>query len=409
MLKQSIVSIGLVLLLSSLVQANKIPGYKSPKKVVKPEVYKSVWEKIYGEADGDIAKGIVALENGHSAIVGTCKSFGAQRTDICVTRMNEKGEMLWRILLGGEKRDEAQAISRAADGTLLVLGTTKSLSKNYDKDIYVANLSLEGKLLWEKAIGGERDENAGGIAGTDDGGVLIVGDTESYGKRYKDIYIARLDKQGNVRSSYTIGGEKVEKANALTRMKDGNFAMVGMREVDNGNYQDFFVVKLDQNGKKLWAKTFGGTYNDVLYGVTPTIDGGIVAVGKTRSYNSEQTDLTVMKFSSDGKVLWHKIYGFKYYEYGNAVTSTRDGGFMLVGGTNTLGKGGHSAYVLALDKEGKLIWSRVYGERNQDMANGIARMSDGSLVVVGESDSFSRAKNFYMIKIEKNKKNTNIK
>jgi len=413
MLKKILMSIGLLLLLSSYAQAIKIPGYKPPKKVVKPEVYKSAWEKIYGEADGDVAKGIVALKNGHAAIIGTCKSFGAQRTDICVVRMNEKGEMLWRILLGGEKRDEAQAIARAADGSLLVLGTTKSLSKNYDKDIYVAKLSLQGRLLWETAIGGERDENAGGIAGTDDGGVLLVGDTESYGKRYKDIYIARLDKGGNLLSSHTIGGEKVEKANALTRMKDGNFAMVGMRELDNGNYQDFFVLKMDQNGKKIWAKTFGGAYHDVLYGVTPTIDGGIVAVGKTRSYGSEQTDLTVMKFSSEGKVLWHKIYGFKYYEYGYAVTSTKDGGFMLVGGTNTLGKGGHSAYILALDKTGKLIWSRVYGERNQDVANGIARMSDGSLVVVGESDSYSRAKNFYMIKIVKNKiqskKNANIK
>ncbi len=75
---------------------------------------------------------------------------------------------------------------------------------------------------------------------------------------------------------------------------------------------------------------------------------------------------------------------------------------MIVGGTNTLGIGGHSVYLLALDKEGKLTWSHVYGDRNKDTGHGIARLSDGMLVVVGESDSFDRARNFYMIKIRRN-------
>ena len=403
MFKRSIVSIGVGLLLFSVYgQASKIPVDPSERKAAKPPAYKSTWVKLYGEDDDDIANAIVSLEDGQSAIAGTCQSFGAKRTDICVMKMNDKGEMLWRLMLGGEKEDEAKAITRAADGGLFILGTSKSFAKNYDKDIYVAKVTLDGKLVWEKSIGGERDEHAGGIAGTNDGGALVVGDTGSYGKRYKDIYIAKLNKDGKVLSSHTIGGEKGEEANGLARLKDGNFALVGMREMDDGNYKDFFVMKLDQNGKNLWAKTFGGIYNDSLHGVTGTADGGFVAVGKTRSYGSEQTDLTVMKFTSEGKLLWHKIYGFKYYEYANAVTTTEDGGFMIVGGTNTLGIGGHSVYLLALDKEGKLIWSHVYGDRNKDTGHGIARLSDGKLIIVGESDSFERARNFYMIKVRRN-------
>lgn len=411
MFKRNIINIVIgVLVCTMYAEAIKIPGFKSKKETkkkqeVKPEVYKSTWEKFYGESDDDIANGIVALENGHSALVGTCKSFGAKRTDICVTRMDEKGEMLWRLMLGGEKEDTGRAITRAADGSLFVLGTTKSLSKNYDKDMYAAKVSLDGKLVWEKSIGGDRDEHAGSIAGTDDGGVLVVGDTASIEKRHKDIHIVKLDKDGQSLVSHTIGGEKGEEAHGLARMKDGHFALVGSREMSNGNYADFFLLKLDQNGKYVWAKNFGGKYNDSLHGVTGTSDGGFVAVGKTRSYKSEQTDLTVMKFNADGKILWHKIYGFKYYEYGNAVTTTKDGGFMIVGGTNTLGKGGHSIYVLALDKEGELIWSHVYGGRNHDAGHGIARMSDGSLIVAGESNSFERSKNFYMLKIEKQLKN----
>jgi outer membrane protein assembly factor BamB len=399
MLKQKWALVGLILLLTVGVEANKIPQEKKTQ-VKKKEVYKKIWEKSYGgQKDDDIAYGIVALENGESAIVGTCKSFGAERTDICVSRMSADGQMKWSILLGGKKEDEGKAITRSADGNLFILGMTKSLAKDYDRDIYVAKVTLEGKLLWQKAIGGERDENPGGIAGTDDGGVMIVGDTESFGKRYRDIYIAKLSKEGKTVFARTIGGKKTDEAHGLTRMKDGNFALVGMRESSGKGYEEFFAMKIDQNGKSLWTKTFGDYDDDSLESVTATIDGGIVAVGKTRSYGSEQTDLTVMKLSSEGKVLWHKIYGFKYYEYGNAVTMTSDGGFMLAGGTSTLGKGSHSVYMLALDKNGGLIWSHVYGGEDRDIAHAMTRMSDGSVITIGQSESFSRYKSFYMIKV----------
>jgi len=398
MFQKSVIGFGLFLLLSSATYALKIPADKTQKV---DEVYTKVWEKIYGGLEDDVAQGIVALENGESAIVGTCKSFDAQESDICVSRMGADGQMLWTILLGGEKEDEGRAISRAADGNLFVLGRTKSFSQNYDRDIYVAKISLEGKLLWQKAMGGSRDENPGGIVGTDDGGVIFAGDTESFGKRYRDIYYGKLTQEGKIVFARTIGGKKTDEAHGLTRLKDGTIALVGMRDVNRVNYEDFFIMKMNQQGKILWTKTFGDYDDDSLEGVSATMDGGLVAVGKTRSYGSEQTDLTVMKLNANGKVIWHKIYGFKYYEYGNAVTMTQDGGFMLAGGTSTLGKGSHSVYMLALDKNGALLWSHVYGERNRDIAYGIARMSDGSVVTVGESDSFSRAKDFYMIKVKK--------
>jgi hypothetical protein len=374
------------------------------EKGLNRNAYIAQWQTIYGGDEDDIAYGIVALEDGDSAIVGTCKSYGAKRTDICVTRMTAKGEMKWRLWIGGKKKDEGKAISRAADGSILVLGSSKSFSKNYDYDLLVAKVSLAGKLVWKKDIGGKRDEFAGGIAGTDDGGALIVGDSKSYSEGGdKDIYIAKLDKEGKLLSAHTVGGEKDDSATALTRTRDGNFVAVGSREIEYTGNTDFFVMKLDQNGKKIWAETYGGEHADTLDGVTATIDNGIVAIGKTRSYGSEQTDLTVMKYDAEGKLIWHKIYGFKYYEYGNAVATTRDGGFILAGGTNTLGKGNHSAYVLALDKAGELIWSHVYGDERKDVAHGVARMSDGSIIVVGESNSFKRAKNFYMIKLLKTK------
>jgi len=380
-----------------------VQTYAKETKALNKNAYTAQWQTIYGGKEDDIAYAIVALENGDSAIVGTCKSYDAKKTDICLTRMTAKGEMKWRLWLGGKKKDEGKALSRAADGSILILGHSKSFTTNYDYDLYVAKVSLDGKKIWETHIGGDRDEFAGGIAGTNDGGALIVGSSESYGEGDKNAYIAKLDKNGKLLSAHTVGGVKDDVATSLTRTRDGNFVLAGYREIARAGDADFFVMKMDENGKQIWSKTYGGAYEDVLNGITATVDNGIVAIGHTRSYGSEQSDLTVMKYDADGKLIWHKIYGFKYYDYGNAVATTRDGGFILAGGTNSLGKGNHSMYVLALDKAGELIWSHVYGDERKDVAHGVARMSDGSVIVVGESNSFKRAKNFFMVKLLKGK------
>jgi len=382
-----------LLLLSSFASAN------NKKSSVKK--FSMQWQKIYGGKEDDIAKGIVMLEDGDTAIVGTCQSFNAKRSDICVTRLNAKGQTVWRKLLGGKKVDRGVAISRAKDGNLLVLGEGKSFNKNKDQDIYIAKVSLEGKLLWQKAYGGDQDEFAAGVAGTDDGGVLIVGDSESYSKkRYRDIYILRLDKHGNMLSTKTIGGQYNDEANALTRTADGNFMMAGSRELEHTGDADFFLLKLNQKGEKIWARTLGQDQNDVLHAIAPTPDGGIVATGKTRSYNSLQTDLAVMNFNKNGKLIWFKIYGFKYYDEGNAIAMTNKGTFVVSGKTNSLGKGNFDNYLLELDRKGRLLRSGIYGGKNRDVAHGITRTTDGSIITVGQSDSFSRNTKFYMIKLK---------
>ena len=374
------------------------------KKVQKKPTFEKVWQNVYGGEDTDRAKGVVALENGDVAVVGTCKSFGAQQSDICVTRVNAKGKIVWRKMLGGKNMDSASGISRSADGNILVVGTSRSFSEKRDRDFYVAKISLDGKGIWQNTFGRERAEYGRAIAGTDDGGAIVVGETESFGNGYKDIFIVKINKNGNMVSEAKMGGEKEELVRGLTRTLDGSLVMVGSREIDRVGDSDFFVLKMDQNGKKIWARTYGGEYEDILNGVTPTLDGGIVAAGSTRSWGSKQTDLTVLKFSKDGKLIWHKIYGYKRYDFANAVTVTREGDFVIVGGTDSMGEGVYDVYVIALDRNGELFWSGLYGDRNTDIAHGVTRTSDGSIVVVGESDSYSNAKDFFLLKLKKMKK-----
>ena len=118
MLKNTLMVVLLMIYIS--VQGQAAEAKKETK--LNKNAYIAEWQTIYGGDEDDIAYGIVALEKGDAAIVGTCKSFDAKRTDICVTRMTPKGEMKWRLWIGGKKKEQGKAISRAADGSILVLG-----------------------------------------------------------------------------------------------------------------------------------------------------------------------------------------------------------------------------------------------------------------------------------------------
>jgi len=386
--------------LGLLITGTMLYSAETEKKAKEPS-FEKVWDETYGGNDTDRAIATVALEDGDVAVVGTCQSFEAKQSDICVTRVSSTGKTIWRKMLGGDNIDIASGITRAKDGSILVTGTSRSFSKKRDRDIYIAKLSLNGEGIWQTTFGKERAEYGRAIAGTDDGGAVVVGETESFGNGYKDIYLVKIDKDGKMLSEKTIGGEKEELVRGLTRTRDGSLVLVGSRELDRAGDSDFFVLKMDQNTKKIWAKTYGGEYEDILNAVTPTPDGGIVAAGYTRSYGSIQTDLTVMKFDKDGNLIWHQIYGYKRYDYANTITMSRDGDFIVAGATDSMGEGVYDIYIIALHPNGELFWSGLYGGRNTDIAHGITRTSDGSLVVVGESDSYSNSKDFYLIKLKK--------
>ena len=94
MIKTCSKSILLTVLLTPLLFAD---AAKSKQAIPKQPAFQTVWQKIYGEKEDDIANGVVMLEEGDVAVVGECKSFNAERSDICVTRVNKKGDTLWKI------------------------------------------------------------------------------------------------------------------------------------------------------------------------------------------------------------------------------------------------------------------------------------------------------------------------
>jgi uncharacterized delta-60 repeat protein len=364
--------------------------------------FETNWQKAYGGVGRDKAYDVISLEDGGSMIAGMSRSYGKGRSDMLIVKMDKKGKTIWRSSYGGKGRDHAYALARSSDGNFFAVGSSESFSEDGDKDLFVVKFDTNGKRAWQKTYGGKGNDEAKAVVAVNNGGILVAGFTDSYGKGRTDVYILYIDKNGKEIWSKAIGGREEDEAYDISLTADGGFVVVGSTASYGKGREDFYILKFDGNGKFLWNKVYGGVERDVLHSLTPTRDGGFVVAGETKSFDSKHKDIDIIKYNKNGKQIWHKIFGFDSKEWVNDIIRIAGGGYLLCGTTKSFGFGKFDFYILEIDGNGSSVWANVFGGESKDIAHALTRTSEGKIIVVGETDSFgSGGYDFMMLELEK--------
>ena len=205
-----------------------------------------------------------------------------------------------------------------------------------------------------KAIGGPESEEGHSLIQTSDGGYAIAGYTKSFGAGGYDVYVVKLDAKGNLQWTKTIGGPEIEAGKSLIQTSDGGYAIAGYTTSFGAGYRDVYVVKLDAKGNLQWTKTIGGPKKDDWgESLIQTSDGGYAIAGKTSSsFGAGGYDVYVVKLDANGNLQWTKTIGGKDFEDGYSLIQTSDGGYAIAGTTTSFGAGAWDVYVVKLDKDG---------------------------------------------------------
>ena len=140
------------------------------------------------------------------------------------------------------------------------------------------------ELVWERTYGGSDFDWANALQVLDDGSIVAAGWTTSYGAGYSDVYIIKFDSEGNKIWEKTFGGSKNDIAFALQVLDDGSIVVAGGTESYGVGGEDVYVLKLDKDGNKIWEKTYWGDNNDLATDIKVSRDGNLIIAGRTRSY-----------------------------------------------------------------------------------------------------------------------------
>jgi uncharacterized delta-60 repeat protein len=248
-----------------------------------------------------------------------------------------------------------------------------------------------------KSIGGSLTDIAVSIIQSSDGGYVVAGYTRSFGAGGRDFYVVKLDSSGNVLWTKTIGGSNDDVARSIIQSSDGGYVVAGWTSSFGAGSSDFWVVKLDSSGNVLWTKTIGGSSGDYANSIIQSSDGGYVVVGQTNSFGE---NIFVVKLDSSGNVLWSKTISGSYYDFVRSIIQSSDGGYVVVG--RTLRAGRYDMYIVKLDSYGDVVWTKtIGGDDDHDEAYSIIQSSDGGYVVAGYTESFGAGgSDFYVVKLD---------
>ena len=257
-----------------------------------------------------------------------------------------------------------------------MVGQTKSYGVG-EYDIYIIRVDAQGDTIWTKAIGGNDWDMASDIIAVSSGGFLIAGETKSYGQGDKDGYLLRINDDGKVRWAKTYGGSDRDAFHSVLEDDDGNFITAGYTFSYGAGDLDFYLVKTDSSGTVLWSKTYGGVLQDWGQEVRQTLDKGFIIAGYTTSFGMGLTDNYLVRVDSAGDTVWTRAYGSIHQEFANGLTITSDGGFVIVGAEDYL--------TIKVDANGDTVWTSTYTSGINGIAAVVTETPDGGLVIGGKT------------------------
>ena len=346
---------------------------------------------------------LIQTADGGYAIAGTTTSFGAGLSDAYLVKLDANGNLQWTKTIGGKDFEDGYSLIQTSDGGYAIAGQTNSFGAG-GYDVYVVKLDANGNLQWTKTIGGKKDDvGLMSLIQTSDGGYAIAGATNSFGAGNGNVYVVKLDANGNLQWTKTVGGPGDEIGFSLIQTSDGGYAIAGSTFSFGAGDEDVYVVKLDANGNLQWTKTIGGPKREWGSSLIQTADGGYAIAGTTTSFGAGGEDVYVVKLDASGNLQWTKTIGGKKEDAGISLIQTSDGGYAIAGYTKSFGAGGEDVYVVKLDADGKLQWTKTIGGENDDRGFSLIQTSDDGYAIAGSTQSFgARGRDVYVIKLDRN-------
>jgi len=213
------------------------------------------WSKTYGGIWWDYAHNaelIEPTEDGGFIVAGNTESFGASvddyMEDIWVLKLDSTGDVQWETAYGGSSIDNANAIQQTSDGGYIVAGQSYSFRVG-DRycDAWILKLNSVGGIQWEKHYGASQTDSARVILQTDDG-YLVGGYTKSFGAGNADAWLLKLDSSGGISWSKTYGGSNYEAVRSIAHTEDGGYVVLADTQSFGAGGRDVWVLKLNGSG-----------------------------------------------------------------------------------------------------------------------------------------------------------------
>ena len=309
-----------------------------------------LWDKKYGGEDREEASSISLQTDGGFILAGYTGSKGAGDLDAWLVRVDKDGALLWDKTYGGVGNEGASDSAVLSDGSIVVLGHTESEGAGMD-DVWLLKTDANGILLWDKTYGGIDEDTGRALAVVSDGGFVVASSTVSKGAGGVDLWVLRTDPEGNVLWDKTFGGALDDFARALLLLPDGKMVLAGGATKEALGQIDLWVLKLDAEGNQMWSQFYGDGDDEWALGLVGLPGAGFLVAGTSGMLSEGLLDGLAIRMDQDGQVLWDATFGGDAPDAFGPVTVNSGGTITCLGTTMSSGAGDFDLWMVEMGIE----------------------------------------------------------
>ena len=345
------------------------------------------WQKTYGGSGDDQGRAIIQTSDGGYAITGPSKSADGDGSnnegqhDHWIVKLDAQGNIQWEKSHGFSGHDHSRSILQTNDGGYFIggyldvtasggLGNEAVTTKHGVGEFWAQKLDATGNLEWRRYFGGTNNDRIFKVLQAHDGNFLLIGSSESddfdvnNGNGSYDVWVIKIDTKGSMLWEKSFGGSGIDNGHAAVKTNDGNYLIAGTAISTDGDISnskgnsDAWIIKINDSGKLLWEKSFGGSNFDAAWAIDSGkgIFSSYIIAGNSKSSdgditsNNGENDFWVLKIDTTGKLLFEKSLGGSGLDFAYGVIETFDQKIVVVGETESTDKD------ITSNKGGKDIW-----------------------------------------------------
>ena len=265
----------------------------------------------------------------------------------------------------------------------------------------LSSFTVSSQNTWTNTYGTLYSDEGNSVIQTFDGGYIITGHASPNNPWDSDLYLIKTSSSGDTAWTKTYGGTGNEIGVDVKQTTDNGFIICGYYSDSGPGGFDVWLLKTNSSGDTLWTKTYGGVFNDYGNSVFQTDDGGYVIIGSTESYGAGSSDYWILQTNASGDSLWSTTYGGFYNEIAFEAQATSDGGYIIAGYKQIQGFINADVWLLKIYSNGEEEWSQTYGGDYGELAYSIQETADAGFIVSGYTRSFgSGGDDVYLIKTD---------
>jgi hypothetical protein len=352
----------------------------------------STFTRTFGESGLDYGNSVQQTMDGGYVIAGVKERQPPFLFQAWLIKTDSQGEEEWNKTFGGYGWDHGLSVQQTMDGGYIVGGNSfvETCYDCWSYDFLLIKTDFQGEAEWTKTFGGDDVDQGLAVQQTTDGGYIITGLTYSFGNGDKDIWLIKVDSQGEKEWDQTFGGSSEDRGYSVQQTIDGGYIIAGSKEGLDG-WSDAWLIKTDSQGEEEWNRIFDGSegsYINYARFVQQTIDGGYIITGGQYYSGFRGRDIWIIKTDSQGGDEWNRTFGGGGEDEGSSVQQTTDGGYIITGYTGSYGNGLYDAFLLKTDTQGAEEWTQTFGGSDYDYGNSVQQTTDGGYIITGQTGSY---------------------